>query len=154
MDWKNKKIIDKYWQAESSLAEEQQLKKAAADAMGSEKGKEGPYFDTLNSFSKLTVDASFEEELLKKISAQEKAKPRLFSYRTIRNIAASILLVTGAAYSVWVIQEQQQQKVIASELAFEEAKSALLLISSQLNKGTSSTYTIRKFSTTQQKLKK
>ena len=154
MDWKNKKIIEKYWQAESSLTEEQQLKEAAADAMKPEGGEEAQYFDTLNSFSKLTLDASFEEELLKKINAQEKVKQRLFSYMAIRNIAASILLVTGAAYSVWFIQDQQQQELMASQAAFEEAKASLLLISSQLNKGTSSTYTIRKFSTTPQKLKK
>ncbi len=153
MDWKNKKIVDKYWKAESSLAEEQQLKEAAANAIESEKGKEGQYFNALKSFSELSLDASFEEELLKKISTQQKARPRLFSYMAIRNIAASILLVTGATYSVLFVQNQQQ-KAIASELAFEEAKSALLLMSAQLNKGTSSTYTIRKFSTTQQKLKR
>lgn len=149
----NKKIVDKYWRAASSLAEEQQLKKAASEAMQSAKEKDTQYFDTLNSFSKLTLDASFEEELLKKISTSEKVRPRLTSYMAIRNIAASILLIMGTAYSVWFVQEQQQ-KNLASELAFEEAKSALLLMSSQLNKGTSSTYTIRKFSTTQQKLKK
>ena len=154
MDWKNKKIGNKYWQAESSLEEEQQLKEAAAEDMQSKKGKEIQYFETLHSFSKLTLDASFEGELLKKINASEKGKTRLSSYMMIRNIAASILLVMGTAYSVWFVQEQQQQKDIASELAFEEAKSALLLMSTQLNKGTSSIYTIRKFSTTQQKLKK
>ena len=151
MDYKNKKLLDKYWQAESSLAEEQQLREAA-NAMESE--KESQYFNTLHSFSAVTLDASFEEELLKKIDLQEKAKPRLSSYMTIRNIAASVLLVIGAAYSVWFVQEQQQREAIASKVAFEEAKASLLLISSKLNKGTSSTtYTIRKFSSTQQKLK-
>ena len=86
------------------------------------------------------------------IEEKEIAAKRKITWNAYRSIAASLLLLITAGSIYWSIQ--QQQKVMTSKVAFEEAKSVLLLMSTQLNKGTSSTYTIAKFSSTQQKLKK
>lgn len=145
----NNKLNNKYWLAETSLAEEQQLKKEANNLAGEE---ERNYFSTLHQFSELKLDDAFQQKILAAIEEESIVAEKKITWSNYRSIAASLFLLLTAGSIYWSIQ--QEQRVIASELAFEEAKSALLLMSSQLNKGTSSTYTIRKFSTTQQKLKK
>ena len=145
----NNKLVKKYWLAETSSAEEWQLKEEA-DTLSGE--RERNHFNTLHQFSKLKLDEAFQQEIIASIEEQSIIAEKKIKWSTYRNIAASLLLLIAAGSIYWSMQ--QQQKAIASELAFEEAKSALLLMSTQLNKGTSSTYTIRKFSTTQQKIKR
>ena len=144
----NKKLNKKYWLAETSSVEEAQLKKEGIELSEQERN----YFNTLQQFSELKLEDDFQEKILATIEEKEIVAKKKITWYTYRNIAASLLLFIAAGSIYWSIQ--QQQKVIASKVAFQEAKSALLLMSTQLNKGTSSTYTITKFSTTQQKLKK
>ena len=144
----NKKLNKKYWLAETSSVEEAQLKKEGIELSERERN----YFNTLQQFSELKLEDDFQEKILATIEEKEIVAKKKITWYTYRNIAASLLLFIAAGSIYWSIQ--QQQKVIASKVAFEEVKSALLLMSTQLNKGTSSTYTITKFSTTQQKLKK
>jgi len=142
------KLNKKYWLAETSSVEEQRLKKGANNLSEEEQN----YFNTLQQFSTLKLEDDFQEQILAAIEEKEIVAKKKITWSTYRNIAASLLILITAGSIYWSIQ--QQQKVIASKVAFEEAKSALLLMSTQLNKGTSSTYTITKFSSTQQKLKK
>ena len=145
----NNKLNKKYWLAETSSAEEQQLKKEI-DTLADE--KEQNYFNTLHQFSELKLDETFEQNILAAIEEKSIIAKKRITWSTYKRTVASFLLLITAGSIYWSIQKQQ--RTMASEVAFEEAKSALLLISTQLNKGTSSTYTITKFSSTQQKLKK
>ena len=145
----NNKLNKKYWLAETSSVEERQLKKGAHNLSDEE---ERNYFNTLHQFSELKLDETFEQKILATIEEKPIIAEKRITWSTYKSMAASFLLLITAGSIYWSIQKQQ--RAIASEMAFEEAKSALLLMSAQLNKGTSSTYTITKFSTTQQKLKK
>lgn len=157
MDFKNKSdLIKKYWEGQTSLAEEQQLK----EYFSSEEGRleaTAVYFQQLADFSKLEMPQPLEESLFqekeKKTTLAVRSKQRRFS---IRNIAAAIafLLFSLTTFQVWKYQKAQSQKALAARVAFEQARQSLLLVSSKLNKGTSTTtYHLQKFSTVQKKIR-
>ena len=144
MDYKTiKKILDKYWEGETSLQEEQLLK----DYFNSNQvAKE------LESFRPLFVYYKKEQE---KTSTQsfEKLKKKPVVHRLVPTwlvAAASIVLVLAVGTFCYLNQSNSNTAIFAvdettkdtyedPQKAYEEAKAALMLISKGLNKGMTKT---------------
>lgn len=109
-------LLEKYWKAESSLAEEQELKHLLLSAEG--------YQDEKALFSGLR-DLSSEEPSLK---MPTKTIP--IQSRNWLNWAASVAILLGSVWG-WTVYEQKQ----AEQQAYIEVMQAFALIQTNLSKG-------------------
>ncbi len=109
-------LLEKYWEGETSLAEEKELRKLVADADGYEKEKE--LFQALGQFKAL------EPTVLSIPRPSKRLLPRALPW------AASIALLLGT-YWGWTAYEQKQ----AEKEAYAEVMEALALIQTNLSKG-------------------
>lgn len=110
-------LLEKYWEAETSLSEERELRKLILESDGFEKEKE--LFKALGQFRK---------EEPKQLSIP-KAKVRKLNPSWI-SWAASVAILLGSFWG-WRTYEQKQ----AERAAYEEVMQALALIQTNLSKG-------------------
>lgn len=111
------KLLDKYWEGETSLTEEKDLRKLILEADGYEKEKE--IFKAFGQFRAL------EPQNL----SIPKTKTRQLTPQWTR-WAASIAVLLGTFWG-WSVYEQKQ----AEQRAYEEVMQALALIQTNLSKG-------------------
>ena len=142
MDFKTSELLKKYWEAETSLQEEQELKELLAASKDAELEEEKALFAHFDVKSEAELDESFDAELLAQIDQLEEQKgARVISlkgyFTRYASIAAAVLVlcISGALY----YQQQQQYQVEDTfedpELAYAELKKQLLMVSRYLNKG-------------------
>ncbi|GAB3229533.1 hypothetical protein J0A67_12990 [Algoriphagus aestuariicola] len=110
-------LLDKYWEGETSLNEERELRSLITKADGYEKEKE--LFQALGQFRALEPSG---------LLIPKKGKQRWLPLGL--RWAASITLLVGA-YWGWATYEQMQ----AEERAYREVMEALALIQTNLSKG-------------------
>lgn len=110
-------LLEKYWNAETSLAEEQELKNLLSQAEGYEEEKE--------MFSGIAGLATEEPENL----TMPKGKVRKLNISWL-NWAASIAILAGSFYG-WRVYEQKQ----AEKEAYDQVMMAFALIQTNLSKG-------------------
>lgn len=110
-------LLEKYWEGETSLSEEKELRKLILEAEGYEKEKE--LFAALEQFK------SLEPQNL----SIPKAKTRKLVPQWTR-WAASVAILLGS-YWGWSVYEQKQ----AEQEAYEEVMQALAMIQTNLSKG-------------------
>lgn len=110
-------LLEKYWEGETSLAEEKELRNLVASTEGYEREKE--LFQALGWF---------RAEEPKAVHIPGKSRQRWLSQGM--SWAASIALLLGA-YWGWSAYEQKQ----AEEQAYREVMEALALIQTNLSKG-------------------
>lgn len=144
MDFKTSELLKKYWEAETSLQEEQELNKLLAASQDTELEEEKALFAHFHSKKELELDESFDAEFMAKIDQLEEQRGAkvisLKGYFTrYASIAAAVLVlcISGALY----YQQQQQYQVEDTfddpELAYAELKKQLLMVSRYMNKGQS-----------------
>ena len=130
-------LLQKYWNTETSLEEEQQLLEFFAREPVPENLKEtAALFRYFERQKKIEVgDLSFDKNLKKKL---EKGKVISISFPQIARIAAGLLVVVAATFFV----RQEIRKAYPDEpedtysdpkVAFEETKKALMMISKSFN---------------------
>ncbi|HSF54242.1 MAG TPA: hypothetical protein VLA71_10835 [Algoriphagus sp.] len=117
MKTRTEELLEKYWEAETSLSEEKELRILILESEGYEKEKE--LFQALGNF---------RSEEPQKLSIP-KAKVRRLNTTWI-SWAASVTILLGS-YWGWRTYEQKQ----AEKAAYEEVMYALDLIQSNLSKG-------------------
>lgn len=138
------KLTEKYWQGEVSDAELQQLKE------GLQKAKLSPDQLALKEYLAFldqpkeedVLGKDFDHMLLQKISKRKKREIIPLNWR---NMAAAFLLLCGLGYGInWSLnqnvetiteQPQPAKKTLEGNLAFNEVRDALLLLSENLNQG-------------------
>lgn len=119
MEKRIKELLEKYWEAETSLAEEKELKELL--------GKTAGFTEEKALFQGLVQLQAMEPSL----ELPKKSKVRKLTLAWL-NWAASILVVLS---SVWVWQRTEQHK--AQEEAYQEVMMAFALIQKNLKKGQS-----------------
>jgi hypothetical protein len=155
-------IKKKYWKGTSEVNEEQALKKHSHT--NEQYQIEDEYFGILEQKRNEKLnDPDFEKKVLRQIKGSQGVKKSLFQKINWQIAAAIVLLVSIGAL---VLNRQfnssksvTNQKVVEDtfedpQLAYEETKKALLLVSSKLNKGNAYTTKFVKFSQSQENLKK
>jgi hypothetical protein len=136
MDSKNiKDLLERYWNCETSLEEEQSLREFFRGREIPEQFKETAtlfqYFD--NQKKQELADSGFEHQVLKKVKAPKEGKVVKLMYNAMR-IAAGVAVLLVATFLVRnEIRETTPQAAADTyddpKLAFEETKKALMMIS-------------------------
>ncbi len=131
------KLLEKYWNAETSTHEEEQL----MNDMATSQGPEATYFamlaETRKQTSFLTID-DIEAYNLKQTLNASRATVRPV-YRWMAS-AAAILLFVLSGLGAWKYSQQATQSAQMAETfddpyeAYQEVREALAFVSSKLNK--------------------
>lgn len=141
------KLLEKYWNGETSLEEEQVLKDYfQQEVVHEEHQKNRALFQFFQNEKNHTLSSDFEEQLIQQLSNNDEKIRKLPSRKSSRRfflprIAAAIVLL----FSMWfffqkpsspTLAEIDQQEIEEAKIAYKQAKAALLLLSSKLNEGT------------------
>ena len=158
------KLKKKYWEGATSASEEEILKRHSENK--EDEPVEDVFFSYLEHKRKEKInDPAFDADVLRQITQNQGTKRSLFQ-RINWQIAAAIaiLFAIGTIYIVRQVGTnnstgQQNTSLLADtfedpQLAFEETKKALLLISNNLNKSKVYAAEFKKFNESQEKLKK
>ena len=152
-------LLEKYWQGETTLEEEAQLREHFQQA-------EPPAHlrHVAALFQHYEARPQLGKEFDRRIDAQLKEGNVISWWPTLLKVAAAVmLLVVGALWlkSAYVLEEPATAPVAGlpsdtyedPEKAYEEAKQALLLVSSLMNEGTEHLGNLEEFDQAQQAAK-
>lgn len=153
-------LLAKYWNCETSLEEEEQLRiffrsgdapEHLADAANLFR-----YFDEQKN--KSLTDASFENTVMKKIQPAEKGKLRALLLNSLR-LAAGIAVLVAAVWLVRMeVRESTPQQMADTyddpKMAFEETKKALMMISKSFGTAEEQAKKINLFNEAQKDIRK
>ena len=140
MESKIEKLLTKYWETNSSVEEENQLKALLKEATDSDDlANEKELFAHFQDEKKLKLNDSFDAELLAVIEADESIKIFKFSdyVKRYSSIAAAVLVLFVSSY-VFIQQQQtfeQDDSFDSPEAAYAEFKKQMLMVSMYMNKG-------------------
>lgn len=152
-------LLEKYWQCETSLEEEKELREffkgeAIPDSM-KDVTQLFRYFE--NQQQQVVVGSTFDEDVKKQITSNRpKGKVVKLMYNYAR-IAAGLIVVVVATYFVrQEIRKSYPQDVVDTysdpKLAFEETKRALMMISKGFGKAQKETSKIKMFNEAEMKI--
>ena len=136
----DQQLLDKYWNGETSLQEEQDI----LNEMAKSPGPDALYFRMIAETRKLKSSLKIED--IKSYNIQTAApQPRMMVLPVYRWIAsaAAVLLFAIAALGLWNYTHQQTKPDIMADSfddpqkAYEEVRDALAFVSSKLNKSQS-----------------
>jgi hypothetical protein len=128
-------LINKYWNCETTLEEEQQLQAYFSSSSIPEHLKETAllfrYFNEQKH--KSLTDVSFERSVMRKINAPKKGKVTSLLFNSMRIAAGIIVLIVA----VWLVRmevrettpQEMEDTYDDPKMAFEETKKALMMIS-------------------------
>ncbi|MFK7983825.1 MAG: hypothetical protein AB8G86_27865 [Saprospiraceae bacterium] len=152
---KQSELAKKYWEGQSTNAEEKALLNSALNGVAE---REKTHFKQLQQFSKLSLDATFEADLMDKISVEKSAISRQLIPSMVWKVAAAVLIGLSSYFlyqPMSVVEETTQLADLEEEdpaKAFEVTKQALLLISAKLNKASKVDLPLDKFEETRVKI--
>jgi len=150
---KQSEIVKKYWNGESTPAEEQALLNSDLNGV---KEEEKAHFETIKQFSELSLDTDFEVAFLEKIATTEPLIKRLMPSVFLK-IAAVFVLGLSLYFLYQPMQILEEPTEIAAiedpQEAYEVTKQALLLISEKLNKANAVDVGLDKFEAARNKIK-
>lgn len=160
MDFKEKEeLLQKYWNCETSLEEEKQLREYFHGQDIPEQLKETAalfqYFEEVKK--KSLNDVAFDNQVMRKVNPKE-SHIRKLVYNTMR-IAAGLLVVIAATWFIRTeVRQTIPQEVVDTyddpELAFEETKKALLMISKSFGTAQEQTRKINMFNEAQEEIQR
>ena len=160
MDSKNiEQLLEKYWMCETSLEEEQQLRDYFRGHGVPESMKEATaLFRFFDSEKNNTLHENFEPAVTKQLRQRQGGKMiSMANVNYIARIAAGILVVVAATY--FIRQEirksypqELQDTYTDPQLAFEETKKALMLISNSFGKARHETEKIKMLNEAEKKI--
>lgn len=127
-------MLEKFWAGETSLAEEQALKEFFAYNTPPEGSEEmAAYFALINEQPE--VSSEFDKKIMAHIEKDETPVIRMRTFWRATAAAASVALLA----SIFIFSDNQPQEITqvdpAVQEAFEQTKSALFMVSTQLNEG-------------------
>ncbi len=152
---KQSELAKKYWEGQTSNLEEKALLNSQLNGV---EEAEKAHFEQLKQFSNLSLDASFEDELMDKINQEKQAVVRQLIPSFVWKVAATVVIGLSTYFlyqPMPVVEEMTQIAALEEEdpeKAFEMTKQALLLISSKLNKASKVDLPLNKFEETRAKI--
>ena len=160
MDFKEREdLLRKYWNCETSLEEEKQLRDYfGGDDIPEQLRETASMFRYFEEAKKKSLsDLAFDDQVMRKVNPR-KSKIRRLIYNSMR-IAAGLLVVVAAT---WFIRTEVRQTIPQEmvdtyddpELAFEETKKALLMISKSFGTAEQQTRKINMFNEAQEEIQR
>lgn len=155
---KRKQLLQKYWLGQTTLAEETTLRewyRLHADGTEPELEK---YFNTLTDFSEIVPDPDFKIKLPENNHVRRINRTATSKFSILQKIAAVLIVAFGFSIAWQMYKEdtsREEVRVSQTEIeqSYEEAKAALLLIASKLNKGKDTVSELNRFSETTERVK-
>jgi hypothetical protein len=152
-------LLEKYWSTETTLEEEQQLREYFLGENVSESMQQAAaLFRFFDAEKNKSLNENFETAVTKKLSQRRGGKViSMVSLKNITRIAAGIVVVVAATY--FIRQEvrksypqELQDTYTDPQLAFEETKKALMMISNSFGKAKHETEKIKMFNEAEKKI--
>ncbi len=158
-------LLEKYWECETSLEEEQELRAYFSNGDIDEQFKdEAPLFQYyVNEKKDGGLDGLFDEQVLAELEKSQVSRPKKGNavqlFFNLAKVAAVGLIIVTAGY--FIREEMNKQEVQPyltdtfedPQKAFEETKKALQLISKNFNKGRKEVKKLSAFNEAQEKIK-
>jgi hypothetical protein len=162
MDSKHiEQLLEKYWNAETSLEEEQELRAYFGGASVADSLKEtAVLFRYFEAEKKKSVEESFEKVVTNEIKQRHSGKVvKMITFTQMARIAAGIFVVVVAGYFIRMEVRKAYPEEIAvtdtyndPKIAFEETKKALMMISKSFGRAKSETEKIKMFNEAEKKI--
>ena len=157
---KIEELLSKYWNAESSLEEEQQLREYFTGRDVPEHLKETAalfrYFD-INK-KKALNDVSFDADVIKRTSSKPQGKARSLVLNAMRIAAGVVVLMVAVWFVRQEIHKDNPQPIEDTyddpKVAFEETKKALMMISKSFGTAEKQAKKINLFNEAQEEIQK
>ncbi|PIQ49841.1 MAG: hypothetical protein COW03_03010 [Cytophagales bacterium CG12_big_fil_rev_8_21_14_0_65_40_12] len=143
MDSRVEELLEKYWAAESSIAEEQELRKLVSTAEEVPEELKG-LFDHFETEQTAALGEDFDQMILSMIETETEKETKVINlsgyFKQYASIAAAVLVLCVSSY--FFIQQQKSYEQIdtfdSPELALKEFKKQMLMVSSYMNTGSNS----------------
>ena len=143
MEYKGiKALLEKYWNCETSLEEEAQLRKYfSGDEIHEDLKEFAPLFQYFKSEGEVRISEGFEKKFIGKVKVRKQAGKRRYLNIYYKVAAAVILILFVITVHQRFIAVKEKATTIVQdtfedpEKALEETKKALLLVSEKWNKG-------------------
>jgi hypothetical protein len=153
-------LLQKYWNCETTLEEEQQLRQYFRDEAIPEPWKETAamfrYFE--ENKKKSLNDVAFDTRVMDTVQTPKRGKMVKFFYNTMRIAAGVTVLLTATWFVRNEVRKTTPQEMVDTyddpKLAFEETKKALLMISKSFGTAETQTKKINMFNEAQEEIKK
>lgn len=151
-------LLEKYWNCETTLEEEKELRAFFLGDNVPEKLKEAAamfrYFEEMKGRS--LNDVAFDQQVLKKVQVKKEGKVSRLVYNTMR-IAAGLAVVITATWFIHhevktTIPQEVADTYTDPKMAFEETKKALLMISKGFGTAEAQTRKINLFNEAQEEI--
>jgi hypothetical protein len=158
---KIRELVEKYWEGDTTLEEEEQLR----DYFSQEEAPEGlkneaalfRYYRSNTRFR--TLDTQFDDQLVQRIERKQ-SRQRWLVFRPMMSAAAVVVLLLAAVILFKTKTESPAPAIVTTEdtyedprLAYEQTKEALLLVSSLMNEGTQHMVNLENFNEAQETVK-
>ena len=153
-------LLSKYWNCESSLEEEQQLREYFKGGDIPEQWKEtAALFRYFEENKKKTLnDVAFDAAVMQNVQPQKKGKLVKLFYNSMRIAAGIAVLVMAVWFVRKEVRDTTPQEVVDTyddpQLAFEETKKALLMISKSFGTAESQAKKLNMFNEAQEEIQK
>lgn len=140
MDSKLDKLLEKYWDAETDLKEEQELKALLKESKDPSHEEVEGLMDYFQTEANRSLDDAFDTEVL---AAIEAPKTKVISFNTYfsryASIAAAVIVIaiSGALFMQNQAPYTSEDTFETPEEAYAELKKQLLIVSNYMNKGNS-----------------
>jgi hypothetical protein len=153
-------LLEKYWKSETSVEEEKELQALLIEKPVPDHLKETAalfrYFDRQKR--KSLTDISFDRDVIRKIQAPAMGKVRALLFNTMRIAAGVVVLIVA----IWLVRMEVREITPAQttdtyddpEMAFEETKKALMMISKSFSTAEQQAKKINLFNEAQQEIQK
>lgn len=141
MDSRLNSLMEKYWNAETSIEEEKELKELVLASETDEHEELKALFGHFEEKAEVELDDSFDHEILAMIETEPETKVVNFNtyFKRYASMAAAVLVM--AISTVMFMQNQQnytsEDTFETPEEAYAELKKQLLMVSNLMNKGNS-----------------
>ena len=142
MDCNNvKQLIGKYWDGNTNIEEEHEIKmffSTCAD-LPEELEKWRSWFSNLSDISNANLGDDFDAKILERIEKEkEQEKVNKIFFPHLRNIAAACIVLSIIGISTWKIisyrsEKQDLEAMIQAKEDYEQIKNALYFTSSKIN---------------------
>ncbi len=153
-----KELLEKYWNCETSLEEEQQLHSFFRGSVPAEMNETAELFRYFEQQRKTIIgNSGFDEEVKRKIKDNSPAGRSIKMYFNYARIAAGIAVVAVAGFFI----REEVRKAYPAEtedtfsdprMALEETKKALMMISNSFNRAHKEAGKIELFNEAEQKI--
>jgi len=153
-------LLSKYWNCETSLEEEQQLREHFKSGNIPEQQKETAalfrYFELQKK--KSLTDVSFDAQILAKTRKEKKGIIVKLAYNSMRIAAGVAVLLVAIWFIRTEVRKSTPQAVVDTysdpKLALEETKKALMMISRSFGRAKEETQKINMFNDAQKEIQK